>query len=206
MKICSKCKIEKPLVDFHIKNASKDGRASTCKCCKAQVDKEYRIKNDSILKEKSKQYREINKDVMIEKRKVKYYSMSEEDKIKRAEKKALYNKQAPEYVKQRKKEYDKQYFSSAAGKLVTLRSIHKRRAQKLSSEDGSITSKSLEALKEAQNFECIYCRMPLDFSKTRNVHLDHVIPLSKGGTHSITNVVWSCATCNLKKGNKLIYI
>ena len=204
MKVCSSCKIEKPLVDFHIKSASKDGRASKCKCCKAQMDKEYRIKNDSILKEKSKQYREINKDVMLEKRKEKYYNMSEEDKIKRAEKKALYSKQAPEHVKQRKKEYDKQYFSSDAGKLATLRSVHKRRAQKISSEDGSITSKSLDALKEAQNFECIYCRTALDFSKTRNVLLDHVIPLSKGGTHSITNVVWSCATCNLKKSNKII--
>ena len=43
---------------------------------------------------------------------------------------------------------------------------------------------------------------PLDL-KDRNTHLDHYMPLSKGGAHSISNVVWSCAACNLTKNNKL---
>ena len=46
---------------------------------------------------------------------------------------------------------------------------------------------------------CYYCNCELDEKK----HLDHYIPLSKGGTHSIDNVVWSCASCNLKKGAKV---
>lgn len=34
-------------------------------------------------------------------------------------------------------------------------------------------------------------------------HCDHLIPLSKGGTDAIDNLVWSCGQCNLKKGNKM---
>lgn len=33
--------------------------------------------------------------------------------------------------------------------------------------------------------------------------LEHVIPLSKGGTHTRANVRCSCRACNLNKGAKL---
>ena len=68
MKECSKCKIEKALVEFHVKSANSDGRASICKCCKSNVDKEYRIQNKIYLKEKSKQYRESNLELLNENR------------------------------------------------------------------------------------------------------------------------------------------
>lgn len=35
-------------------------------------------------------------------------------------------------------------------------------------------------------------------------HCDHLIPLSKGGTDSILNLVWSCAKCNRAKGSKIL--
>jgi 5-methylcytosine-specific restriction endonuclease McrA len=34
--------------------------------------------------------------------------------------------------------------------------------------------------------------------------LDHIIPLSVGGTHTYGNVACSCRACNGKKGNKII--
>lgn len=34
--------------------------------------------------------------------------------------------------------------------------------------------------------------------------MDHVIPLSRGGDHSIDNIVPSCFSCNASKGNKLL--
>lgn len=36
------------------------------------------------------------------------------------------------------------------------------------------------------------------------IHLDHVIPLSKRGTHTADNVKVACAPCNLSKGSKLL--
>lgn len=40
--------------------------------------------------------------------------------------------------------------------------------------------------------------------KTNNLHFDHVIPLSKGGPHTIENIKVSHSWCNWKKGNRIL--
>ena len=49
------------------------------------------------------------------------------------------------------------------------------------------------------HFTCQYCAKKLSEKK---LTVDHVVPLSKGGTHEWSNVVAACGTCNNKKGNK----
>lgn len=44
---------------------------------------------------------------------------------------------------------------------------------------------------------CVYCEKSL---KIKEVTYDHVHPRSKGGEHSWKNVVCSCVSCNVKKG------
>nr|WP_280527539.1 HNH endonuclease [Deinococcus humi] len=46
---------------------------------------------------------------------------------------------------------------------------------------------------------CWWCRQPLD---DRDIHRDHVIPITKGGGGG-ENIVFSCATCNKKKTDKM---
>ena len=42
---------------------------------------------------------------------------------------------------------------------------------------------------------CAYCGKPAD-------HLDHVIPVSRGGSDSPTNLQALCSACNLNKGGR----
>jgi 5-methylcytosine-specific restriction endonuclease McrA len=49
------------------------------------------------------------------------------------------------------------------------------------------------------NNKCAYCG-----NEMTKVTLDHIIPLSKGGEHSVVNVVPCCPTCNFRKGTKSI--
>lgn len=53
-------------------------------------------------------------------------------------------------------------------------------------------------IKRRDNSRCRYCGKYIE-----NGHIDHVIPLSKGGTDTADNLVWSCSGCNLSKGDNL---
>ncbi len=46
---------------------------------------------------------------------------------------------------------------------------------------------------------CQYC------GSTKRLTLDHVIPRSKGGTHTWDNVVAACERCNSSKGDRLLH-
>lgn len=45
--------------------------------------------------------------------------------------------------------------------------------------------------------KCQYC------GTTKNLTLDHVMPKSRGGTHTWDNVVAACSSCNCRKGDAL---
>ncbi len=47
--------------------------------------------------------------------------------------------------------------------------------------------------------ECVFC------ASTENLQIDHLIPKSRGGSDSADNVVWSCRTCNISRGNKGVF-
>lgn len=47
-------------------------------------------------------------------------------------------------------------------------------------------------------FKCLYC------DSKDNLTLDHVIPRSKGGANSWSNLATCCMKCNVKKGDRLL--
>ena len=59
----------------------------------------------------------------------------------------------------------------------------------------------VERTKAKQFCSCYYCEGKVSSSK---IHFDHIVPLSKGGSHSVDNLCVSCADCNQTKHNKPI--
>lgn len=66
--------------------------------------------------------------------------------------------------------------------------------------DGTIGYKILLELQIKQVNKCAICTEELGDYK----ELDHVIPISKGGKHSISNVQWTCRSCNRSKRDNII--
>ena len=84
---------------------------------------------------------------------------------------------------------------------ITRRSREKRKI------DSLLTMEQIFFLWEKQQGRCPYCPsyyrsksiQRIDLTDRSSYHIDHVIPLSKGGTHDITNLILCCPECNLKK-------
>jgi 5-methylcytosine-specific restriction endonuclease McrA len=72
-----------------------------------------------------------------------------------------------------------------------------RRARQLKAE-GDYTPADVAKLRAEQDDRCVYCRVDL----ARKGHVDHIIPLSKGGSNWPSNLQLLCRSCNSKKGAK----
>ena len=68
------------------------------------------------------------------------------------------------------------------------------RRQRLKASRGLITVKEWLWLSKAN---CAYCGSP-------GGEVDHIIPLARGGDHTIGNLTSSCKRCNQSKGSKLL--
>lgn len=51
------------------------------------------------------------------------------------------------------------------------------------------------------SFTCQYCGVS---APDVILHIDHILPVSKGGTNKLTNLVTSCINCNLGKSDKTL--
>lgn len=69
---------------------------------------------------------------------------------------------------------------------------YRKKAQK-----GYVPNNIKDLLFLEQEGLCFYCKKTLSIS-----HLEHKIPLSRGGFHDISNVCLACPPCNLRKGTK----
>ena len=60
-----------------------------------------------------------------------------------------------------------------------------------------VSRRDLSRLMHRQRHQCAVCQASLVAAS----HLDHVIPVSRGGRHSIGNFQYLCPPCNLRKSN-----
>jgi len=59
----------------------------------------------------------------------------------------------------------------------------------------------IASVKSKPTARCYYCGCLVS---TKVMHLDHIVPLAKGGAHSVENLCVSCAHCNCSKRDKHI--
>jgi 5-methylcytosine-specific restriction endonuclease McrA len=171
---CCRCKIIKPLSDFHKQNSRKIGVTARCKKCAIQVAKEW---HDNNIERYNANSRKNHK------------KKTPEQKRKDCERSLRYAKRNPEKIKEKQRLYREK------NPEIKRSSEAKRKAKKLENGVFLILKKELKILYSSP---CYFCG-----SKDK-IHADHIIPLSRGGRHSIGNLQPLCASCNISKNNKFI--
>lgn len=183
-----------------------------------EYQKTYYQENLEAIKEQHQRYWEANRESLLE-RKRKYYLENREEIL---EKNKLWAKVNLERVRQRYREYYKEnslqlvlyaaqyyrenqeaikararaYYAENADRYAAYE--HARRARELGAPGEFTREEWLEKLRLYGRL-CAWCGEYI----TGVIHRDHVIPLSKGGSNYIENIVPSCATCNLRKSAKM---
>lgn len=77
-------------------------------------------------------------------------------------------------------------------------SKHRRRAREANAQ-GTHTAQDLRILIEESRNRCWWCGKKIK----GKFHVDHRVPLARGGSNDITNLCVSCPKCNHSKGAKL---
>lgn len=187
----------------------------------SEYNKEYYKKNREVILAQVKRYRQDNHEKKLQYDRDRYYSKPKELNKKTRE---YYQKHRQEVLKQKNeyylknkeriRRYNADYYQKNREFALEYASMyqkehpevataiqHKRRARKLGGE-GSYTIEELNALFEQQEGFCYYCKELLYSSFDKQIHVEHMTPLCRGGTNSIDNIVLSCSKCNFSKHTK----
>ena len=202
--LCCSCKKILPrTLDFFGRNKNiADGLSNQCRRC----SKEYRIKYSNKCKSHDLEYRRKyysqNRDNINSLRRANYKNHIDECRKSAREK---YSNNKEKFSEMNASYYEKNKYSiklsQKSWRSKNKASINLRnRARALQIKmQGKISQSEIDQLIMTHDNRCFYCNIILTSS---NLHLDHKIPLSRRGPHSIDNLVPACKNCNLKKGTK----
>lgn len=78
-----------------------------------------------------------------------------------------------------------------------VRAYHHRR--RIAKKENSFTGADVKQHYRAQKGRCWWCGATLG----KNYHVDHRVPIARGGKNTPENICLACPQCNLSKGAKL---
>jgi hypothetical protein len=221
-KKCCTCQQWKSLDHFSKDTKAKDGRCYQCREChkraakawaltNAEKIKQYRIDTKeqrqqqwqawaSKNKEHMRTYRQENREkktlqqknwilnnlVRVQERRRAYYQRIKDI---RAIKQKIYVAENKEKIRARRRAHRHAH-------PETVRTENKqRRAQRKQAPVNDLTHAQWLEIQVAQDHRCYYCGKRCKGKLTQ----DHIQPLSKGGSHTVHNVIGACQSCNSRK-------
>jgi 5-methylcytosine-specific restriction endonuclease McrA len=107
-------------------------------------------------------------------------------------------------------EYDSDSKEGRRQKSAKYRVKYPERIKARSMNNRAIKVRSVgnaQAIREMYNFmegRCGYCGMPVFWDIPKDVQIDHIVPLDRGGSNHPTNLIVSCPYCNLNKSDKFL--
>ncbi len=221
LKRCISCSMEYPATPeyFHRDKTKPDGLDPRCKLCRKDKAHQHFLKNKESILQKNAERRKKTPGMATEQ--AKKWAKRNPEKRKRIVRNWIekHRSQIAETMRNWRKEnkdhylqYDREYSEKNRERKRSnaqrareknrdrYRSYqHQYRSQKLKN-GGSHTAEDIQRQYESQQGRCFWCS-----EHVTAYHVDHVIPLSRGGSDYPENIVITCPRCNTSKNDKIPY-
>lgn len=228
LKLCRVCGEAKPLSEYHKKAMAADGYDGRCKACKraryfANHEEELQKRRDNYYQNHEQRLaycREHNithREVISERNRARYARNQEQER----EKRRIWRQENPdrvrawkrrEYQKNREKQIDKarewrlknperaRAYHNAYWRARPIQNrlkVHRRRLIVLDA-GAEISAELWRAMCDWFGNTCLCC------GASAPLTMDHVIPVTRGGTNEARNLQPLCRSCNSSKGDRTV--
>lgn len=201
LKTCTKCGDTKPATTeyFHRAKLGLYGLKAVCKACikietKARYaanpdyNRQYYLANSEQIKRNVRAWREANLERKAE--------MDRAYRTKNGER--LLARKRAYAAANRRREAERARAWHAANPERHRANLLRRRSRERAAE-GEHTAQDIKEQYERQRGQCHWCGVKVGDT----YHIDHVVPLSRGGSNWPENIVIACPSCNLSKHDRL---
>jgi len=202
-KICKQCGESKPISDYFI---DRKGYATPyCDICKKAKGRAYHAANRDRLNAVSCKWQRENPEKAREQSR-RYYSrnrqvINQRDRLKR-QVDPDYNASRCREWRLKNPEQDRDVQSRyRQTHLELVRVADSRRASRRRGAVGTYTAAQWEALKASFDYRCLLCGKG---EPEIRLTVDHIVPVSRGGSNNIDNLQPLCRSCNSHKYAKII--
>ncbi len=216
MKRCSRCGLVQRLVQFTKNVRTQDGFCYWCRDCRradrvtrreqtARYDREHRLANWEECRRREDRYAAAHKGERAERLRV--WAHAHQPLVN--ERARVWAHSHPESVRATSAKRNAAKVAQQVAYTKVWRAAHpaqfaeqiRRRAalKRSQSQDSDVTLEGWASIVELWEGRCAYCGR-----KPSKITQDHVRPLSRGGTHTLSNLLPACGSCNSAKNRRLM--
>lgn len=178
-KRCSKCGEVKAMKDFYLVAKSDSRRRSQCKQCMRRAHEAYKTANPGVIRASKAAWDKKNRARIVERRHARYAA-------------------SPDLLDAQRENVRRWI---AAHPEAMAEHARKKRAKRAEAMTGPVDPEALWT-----GF-CALCEADLDadlrWPDPLSKSLDHIVPLSKGGSYTQDNLQWTHLFCNTQKGARV---
>jgi 5-methylcytosine-specific restriction endonuclease McrA len=199
-KTCIACKVSLPATAFWKDRNRSDGRYPACKACSnaakrsayAANPEPKRAKNRAWLQENAERFAAYNAQWHLEHRERRLADQAARRVAKRDEifvYERAWRLANPDKARAKTRRYQKAHLDRGRERVARRKALIR---------SVTIEKVDYDAILARDGWVCHLCREKIDGREDLN--FDHVVPLSRGGAHSMANISPSHALCNNRKG------
>ncbi len=189
-KRCSKCGFEKSREVFSRQSTNRDGLKAWCKPCMVESAMESAVRNPERVQKHKDEWKKRNPET------VRLQGLKDKRKAYERDPEKHRRLTHEYYVTNRKRIAAKR--ATPEGRRKRVIAQQRREARKRRQGGSGVTRAQWEQILKDYGHECAYCpsKGPLA--------MDHIVPISRGGSHDVSNVVPACKPCNSSKNDRLL--